>query len=79
MYYEQGLSLREIAEELGQEESAIESRFDRAVKRILHLLGGERPERCSPDCECKGAPAGGRRVESNASARARTDREVSGE
>lgn len=79
MYYEQGLSLREIAEELGQEESAVESRFDRAIKRILHLLGGERPERCSPDCECKGTPAGGRRVTSNAAARAMTDREINGE
>lgn len=63
----------DVADHLGLTEDVCEKRLERAVKAIHHKLGGDRPESCSQDCECRGVSAGNRRAMTNAAMLAATE------
>jgi DNA-directed RNA polymerase specialized sigma24 family protein len=66
--YGEGMRLYQIADALEVSDSTASNYIERGLNAMIRQLGGKPPGQCSDDCECK--PVGGRRVISNAEARA---------
>jgi DNA-directed RNA polymerase specialized sigma24 family protein len=71
----QGMRVYQVAEEMAVAETTANNYINKGIRAIIRELGGTRPGRCPPDCECGNGPAGGRKAISNAQARAETDRD----
>lgn len=69
--YGDGMRLYQIADALEVSDSTAANYIERGLNAMIRALGGKPPGQCADDCECK--PAGGRKVISNAEARARTE------
>jgi len=70
--YRDRLSVTAVADAQGTAQSTASDRINGALKALVEALGGQRPEGCTPDCECQPQTVGSRRVISNATARAIT-------
>lgn len=74
LYYRDGLTQQDIADDYGVSHQTISKRIQKAVKKMHHNLGGSKPRDHRDDCECTGT----RRVMSNAAAVAMTEGQEDG-
>jgi DNA-directed RNA polymerase specialized sigma24 family protein len=70
--YRDKLSVDAVAAQMGVAQSTASDRLNGALRGLIEALGGQRPEGCTPDCECRPQTVGSRRVISNATAQAIT-------
>lgn len=54
--YGMGWSTAELSVDKGITEKEVEYSLGKAVKAIHHRLGGDRPQECTDDCECRTGP-----------------------